>query len=251
MMNDPLFDWCIGWLWVRTSEIIHRVAMWYGNSTEVGIGQCWAACLAGNCGQPWSSVLRLEAMCLPFSRGHQAWANWFPLTQLTELILISQSADLLIYNETHLHRGLNGCGSWTAHVLLAPWEAIQAWKWVSKGRDQQDRGPGESLPSGCANLTPSFSLSSAYQATRVLRSVGQDAFVEGAQTLAFTLDPEGMLPSGTHYILAFHVADFMLWRTWHGGHLRLSASDDRYLLSPDHELGVGYVLLGGQRDRVL
>ena len=81
--------------------------------------------------------------------------------------------------------------------------------------------------------------------------MGQDAFVEGAQTLAFTLDPEGMLPSGIHYNLAFHVADFMPWRTWRGGHLRQSASDDRYLLSPDHELGVGYVLPGGQRDRVL
>ena len=60
-----------------------------------------------------------------------------------------------------------------------------------------------------------------------------------------------MLPSGIHYNRAFHVADFMPWRTWRGGHLRLSASEDRYLLSPDHELRVGYVLLGGQRDQVL
>lgn len=79
----------------------------------------------------------------------------------------------------------------------------------------------------------------------MVRSVGQDAFAGGAQTLAFTLNPEGMLPSGIHYNLPFRVADFMPWRTWRGGHLKPSASDDRCLLSPDHELGVGYVLLGG------
>ena len=131
MMNDPLFDWCIGWLWVRSSEIIHRVGTGYGNSTEVGIGQCWAACLVGNCGQPWSSVLRLEALCLPLSRGHQAWANWFPLAQLTKVFLMGQSADLLYTMRRTCTEGWAAVG-WTAHVLL-----IQGWELVT--RKEADR----------------------------------------------------------------------------------------------------------------
>ena len=70
-----------------------------------------------------------------------------------------------------MHRGLSGCG------LDSTCAADSRLRLSDEERGRQDGGHGESPPSGCANLTPAFSLSSAYRATGVVRSVGQDAFV--------------------------------------------------------------------------
>lgn len=185
--------------------------MWYGIDRS-GIGQCWAACLVCNCGQRVVLCSEVGSSVSSFLQGHQAWANWFLLTQLTKLILISQRFiedkwDTLAQ------------GTWMAvaagqHMLLTPWEAIQDWTWVSKGWAQQDRGHGESLPSSCGNLTPSFLEALPHQATSVFSQVR--CICWGAQTLAFT-NPEGMLPSGIHYnrlpCSRFHAVEDMAWRS--------------------------------------
>lgn len=54
--------------------IIHRVCMRYGvvRSIEIGMGQCWAAHVLGDRGQPGSSLLTSEAPCLLY---FSSWAS--------------------------------------------------------------------------------------------------------------------------------------------------------------------------------
>lgn len=174
-------------------------------STDVGTGQSCMTASRVTTGSP-GPLFWGRKPCVFIFPGTSSLGKSIS-TQLTKVYQISQTTDLLIHNEIQLPRGLNDGGSWTAQALLTLQEAIQAWKWVNMDRDQQDGGHSEGFPSSCGDLTSSFSLSSAYRAASICRSVGQDAFSGHAHTLAFALSPEGM-----RCLLHFHVADLMAWR---------------------------------------